>query len=56
MSGMDSLLRIFSDPPPEFVFEVAADGIAMSRTKPPLAALPPPHRRWRWENMHLTEY
>lgn len=30
-----SLLDLFKDPPPEFVFEVAADGIAMSRTKPP---------------------
>ena len=38
MSGFDSLLGIFRDPPPEFVFEVAADGIAMSRTRPPMAA------------------
>jgi type IV pilus assembly protein PilM len=29
------LLGILRDPPPEFVFEVAADGIAMSRTRPP---------------------
>ena len=26
-----------SDPPPEFAFEIAADGIAMSRTRPPAA-------------------
>ncbi len=30
-----SLLDLLRDPPPEFVFEVAADGIAMSRTRPP---------------------
>lgn len=30
-----SILDIFRDPPPEFVFEVAADGIAISRTRPP---------------------
>jgi len=30
-----SLLDFLRDPPPEFVFEVAADGIAMSRTRPP---------------------
>jgi type IV pilus assembly protein PilM len=32
-----SLLDLFKDPPPEFAFEIAADGIAMSRTKPPSA-------------------
>lgn len=31
------LLDILRDPPPEFVFEVAADGIAISRTRPPAA-------------------
>jgi len=30
-----SILGLLRDPPPEFVFEVAADGIAMSRTRPP---------------------
>ncbi len=35
MSALDSILGIFKDPPPEFVFEIAADGIAMSRTRPP---------------------
>jgi type IV pilus assembly protein PilM len=30
-----SLLDLLRDPPPEVVFEVAADGIAMSRTRPP---------------------
>jgi type IV pilus assembly protein PilM len=30
-----SILDILHDPPPDFVFEVAADGIAMSRTRPP---------------------
>ena len=33
MSGFDSILGIFKDPPPEFVFEIAADGIAMARTR-----------------------
>jgi type IV pilus assembly protein PilM len=31
-----SLLDLLRDPPPEVVFEIAADGIAMSRTRPPL--------------------
>jgi type IV pilus assembly protein PilM len=31
------LFGILRDPPPEFVFEVAADGIAMSRTRAPAA-------------------
>jgi type IV pilus assembly protein PilM len=35
MSAFDSILGILRDPPPEFVFEVAADGIAVSRTRPP---------------------
>lgn len=30
-----SILDFLRDPPPEFVFEIAADGIAMSRTRPP---------------------
>jgi type IV pilus assembly protein PilM len=32
---MRKLLGILRDPPPDFVFEVAADGIAISRTRPP---------------------
>lgn len=32
-----SIFDILRDPPPEFVFEVAADGIAFSRTRPPAA-------------------
>jgi type IV pilus assembly protein PilM len=35
MSALDSIFGILRDPPPEFVFEVAADGIAISRTRPP---------------------
>jgi type IV pilus assembly protein PilM len=35
MSVFDSIFGILRDPPPEFVFEVAADGIAVSRTRPP---------------------
>jgi type IV pilus assembly protein PilM len=35
MSALNSVLRLLKDPPPEFVFEVAANGIAMSRTQPP---------------------
>jgi type IV pilus assembly protein PilM len=35
MSALDSILGILRDPPPDFVFEVAADGIAISRTRPP---------------------
>jgi type IV pilus assembly protein PilM len=35
MSALDSIFGILRDPPPEFVFEVAADGIAVSRTRPP---------------------
>ncbi len=37
MSALDNILGILRDPPPEFVFEVAADGIAFSRTRPPAA-------------------
>src|SRR5580700_8513200 len=37
MSAFNKVLDIFRDPPPEFVFEVAADGIAVSRTRPPSA-------------------
>jgi type IV pilus assembly protein PilM len=33
MSAFDSILSVFKDPPPEFVFEIAADGIAMARTR-----------------------
>jgi type IV pilus assembly protein PilM len=40
-SGSGSLfggvLGFLKDPPPEFVFEVAVDGISMSRTRPPAA-------------------
>jgi type IV pilus assembly protein PilM len=32
-----SALGFLKDPPPEFVFEIAADGIAMARTRPPSA-------------------
>jgi type IV pilus assembly protein PilM len=38
MSAVDKIIDILRDPPPEFVFEVAADGIAMSRTRPPAAS------------------
>jgi type IV pilus assembly protein PilM len=45
MSALNSILGILRDPPPEFVFEVAADSIACSRTRPPAtlqhALLPP---------------
>lgn len=37
MSAFDPILGILRDPPPEFAFEIAADGIAMSRTRPPAA-------------------
>ncbi|HTA47479.1 MAG TPA: hypothetical protein VK789_33790 [Bryobacteraceae bacterium] len=33
--SLASMLGILRDPPPEFVFEIAADGIAISRTRPP---------------------
>ncbi len=35
---LGNVLGFLKDPPPEFVFEIAADGIAMSRTRPPGAA------------------
>ncbi len=45
MSFLDQALVILRDPPPELAFEIAADGIAMSRTRAPAtvqhAALPP---------------
>jgi type IV pilus assembly protein PilM len=34
MSVLESILGVLRDPPPEFVFEIAADCIAMSRTRP----------------------
>jgi type IV pilus assembly protein PilM len=37
MSGFDNILGLLKDPPPEFAFEIAADGVAMSRTRPPAA-------------------
>jgi type IV pilus assembly protein PilM len=37
LSPLGEILGVLRDPPPEFVFEVAADGIAMSRTRPPAA-------------------
>jgi len=33
--GFNSILALLKDPPPEFAFEIAADGIAMARTRPP---------------------
>ncbi len=35
MSLLDSIQAIFQDPPPEYAFEISADGIAMSRTRLP---------------------
>jgi type IV pilus assembly protein PilM len=35
MSALAFITKLFKDPPPEFAFEIAADGIAMSRTRPP---------------------
>jgi Tfp pilus assembly protein PilN len=41
----NGLGNILKDPPPEFAFEIGADGVAMSRTRPPAATrrvpLPP---------------
>lgn len=34
---LGGLLGFLKEPPPEFVFEIAANGIAMSRTRPPMA-------------------
>jgi len=44
MSAIDSIKKLLQDPPPEFAFEIAPDGIAMSRTRPPatLQKLPLP--------------
>jgi type IV pilus assembly protein PilM len=33
--NLSKLTSILRDPPPEFVFEISSDGIAMSRTRPP---------------------
>jgi type IV pilus assembly protein PilM len=35
MSALKQITALLQDPPPEFAFEIAADGIAMSRTRPP---------------------
>jgi type IV pilus assembly protein PilM len=35
MNILDRIHGLLQDPPPEFAFEIAADGIAMSRTRPP---------------------
>ncbi len=35
MSGFEKIVSFLQDPPPEFAFEIAADGIAISRTRPP---------------------
>ena len=35
MSVLQKIKTLLQDPPPEFVFEIAADRIAMSRTRPP---------------------
>jgi type IV pilus assembly protein PilM len=37
MSALENILGVLREPHPEFVFEIAADGIAMSRTRPPAA-------------------
>ncbi len=41
----DKILGILRDPPPEFIIEVASDGMAISRTRPPVSVqyvpLPP---------------
>jgi type IV pilus assembly protein PilM len=38
MSLLDAIQSFLKDPPPEFVFQISADGIAMSRTRPPAVA------------------
>ena len=38
MSFLDTIQSFLKDPPPEFAFEISADGIAMSRTRPPALA------------------
>jgi type IV pilus assembly protein PilM len=35
MSAFNKIFAFLQDPPPEFAFEIAADGIAVSRTRPP---------------------
>jgi len=35
MSAFSKIVSILQDPPPEFAFEIAADGVTMSRTRPP---------------------
>ena len=35
MSAVDTILGILRDPPPELAFEITADGVAISRTRPP---------------------
>jgi type IV pilus assembly protein PilM len=35
MSAFTKIMALLQDPPPEFAFEIAADGITMSRTRPP---------------------
>jgi type IV pilus assembly protein PilM len=35
MSAFIKIMALLQDPPPEFAFEIAADGITMSRTRPP---------------------
>jgi type IV pilus assembly protein PilM len=37
LTSFKALSALLQDPPPEFAFEIAADGIAMSRTRPPAA-------------------
>jgi type IV pilus assembly protein PilM len=37
MSTLDKVFSILRDPPPDFVIEVAANGMACSRTRPPAA-------------------
>lgn len=37
MSALDQIKALLKDPPPEFAFEIAADGIVMSRTRQPAA-------------------
>jgi type IV pilus assembly protein PilM len=37
MSALDQIKALLQDPPPEFAFEISADGIVMSRTRPPAA-------------------
>lgn len=38
MSAFTKIVALLQDPPPEFAFEIAADGVTMSRTRPPAAA------------------